>query len=178
MIVRKVILYIAMSLGGYITDQHGRIDWLHGDNPTDEKTESYHHLLKHVDSVIMSETAFRMIEEKINQYWIRQGLKIYVLSSLTQLSSDHVIVTSEDICSLVQKIKQGSGKDIWICGGQQLITPLIQANMIDEYHISMIPTLIGKGTRLFEDFDQETRLSLIKSYVYNGIVDIEYQKKY
>lgn len=51
----------------------------------------------------MSETAFRMIEEKINQYWIRQGLKIYVLSSLTQLSSDHVIVTSEDICSLVQK---------------------------------------------------------------------------
>lgn len=97
---------------------------------------------------------------------------------MTQLSSDHVIVTSEDICSLVQKIKQESGKDIWICGGQQLITPLIQANMIDEYHISMIPTLIGKGTRLFEDFDQETRLSLIKTYVYNGIVDIEYQKKY
>ncbi len=26
MIVRKVILYIAMSLDGYITDQHGRID--------------------------------------------------------------------------------------------------------------------------------------------------------
>ena len=88
---------------------------------------------------------------------------------MTQLSSDHVIVTSEDICSLVQK-KQDSGKDIWISGGQQLITPLIQANMI--------PTLIGKGTRLFEDFDQEKRLSLIKTYVYNGIVDIEYQKKY
>ncbi len=150
---------------------------LHGDNPTDEKTESYHHLLKHVDSVIMSETAFRMIEKKVNQNWIHQGLKIYVLSSLTQLSSDHVIVTSEDICSLVQK-KQESGKDIWICGGQQLITPLIQTNMIDEYYISMIPTLIGKGTRLFEDFDQEKRLSLIKTYVYNGIVDIEYQKKY
>ena len=101
--MRKVILYIAMSLDGYITDQHGRIDWLHGDNSTDEKTESYHHLLKHVDSVIISETAFRMIEKKVNQYWIHQGLKIYVLSSLTQLSSDHVIVTSEDICSLVQK---------------------------------------------------------------------------
>ena len=62
--MRKVILYIAMSLDGYITDQHGRIDWLHGDNPTDEKTESYHHLLKHVDSVIMSETAFRMIRKE------------------------------------------------------------------------------------------------------------------
>ena len=97
---------------------------------------------------------------------------------MTQLSSDHVIVTSEDICSLVQKIKQESGKDIWICGGAQIIQSLMQNQMIDEYHISMIPTLIGKGKRLFEDFDQEKRLSLIKTYVYNGIVDIEYQKKY
>ena len=114
--MRKVILYIAMSLDGYITDQHGRIDWLHGDNPTDEKTESYHHLLKHVDSVIMSETAFRMIEKKVNQYWIRQGLKIYVLSSLTQLSSDHVIVTSEDILFISSKNKTGIWKrylDLW-----------------------------------------------------------------
>ena len=116
MIVRKVILYIAMSLDGYITDQHGRIDWLHGDNPTDEKTESYHHLLKHVDSVIMSETAFRMIEKKVNQYWTHQGLKIYVLSSLTQLSSDHVIVTSEDILFISSKNKTGIWKrylDLW-----------------------------------------------------------------
>lgn len=116
MIVRKVILYIAMSLDGYITDQHGRIDWLHGDNPTDEKTESYHHLLKHVDSVIMSETACRMIEKKVNQYWIHQGLKIYVLSSLTQLSSDHVIVTSEDILFISSKNKTGIWKrylDLW-----------------------------------------------------------------
>ena len=114
--MRKVILYITMSLDGYITDQHGRIDWLHGDNPTDEKTESYHHLLKHVDSVIMSEKAFRMIGKKVNQYWIHQGLKIYVLSSLTQLSSDHVIVTSEDILFISSKNKTGIWKrylDLW-----------------------------------------------------------------
>lgn len=114
--MRKVILYIAMSLDGYITDQHGRIDWLHGDNPTDEKTESYHHLLKHVDSVIISEKAFRMIEKKVNQYWIHQGIKIYVLSSLTQLSSDHVIVTSEDILFISSKNKTGIWKrylDLW-----------------------------------------------------------------
>lgn len=114
--MRKVILYITMSLDGYITDQHGRIDWLHGDNPTDEKTESYHHLLKHVDSVIISEKAFRMIEKKVNQYWIHQGLKIYVLSSLTQLSSDHVIVTSEDILFISSKNKTGIWKrylDLW-----------------------------------------------------------------
>lgn len=175
--MRKVILYIAMSLDGYIADQYGRIDWLHGENDL-QQTESYYHLLKHVDSVIMSEKAFHTIEKKLNQQWLHQGLKIYVLSSLTHLSLEHVVLTSEDICTLVHRLKQEKGKDIWICGGQHFITPLIQANMIDEYHISMIPTLIGKGIRLFEDFDQEKRLSLIKTYVYNGIVDIEYKKKY
>ena len=56
--MRKVILYIAMSLDGYMADQDGRIDWLHGDNTSYPPTESYYHLLKHVDCVIMSEKAF------------------------------------------------------------------------------------------------------------------------
>ncbi|UTY39204.1 dihydrofolate reductase family protein [Allocoprobacillus halotolerans] len=74
---------------------------------------------------------------------------------MTHLSLEHVVLTSEYIWTLVHRLKQEKGKDIWICSGQHFITPLIQANMIDEYHISMIPTLIGKGIRLFEDFDQE-----------------------
>lgn len=64
--MRKVILYIAMNLDGYIADQYGRIDWLHGENDL-QQTESYYHLLKHVDSVIMSEKAFHTIEKKIDQ---------------------------------------------------------------------------------------------------------------
>ena len=175
--MRKVILYIAMSLDGYMADQDGRIDWLHGDNTSYPPTESYYHLLKHVDCVIMSEKAFQMMQKKLEQQ-IHQGLKIYVLSSITQLSFDNIVFTLEDIRTLVKRLKQEDGKNIWICGGQQFITPLIQANMIDEYHTSMIPALIGKGARLFEDFDHEKRLSLIKTYVYNGIVDIEYEKKY
>ena len=46
--MRKVILYIAMSLDGYMADQDGRIDWLHGDNTSYPPNESYYHLLKHV----------------------------------------------------------------------------------------------------------------------------------
>ena len=42
--------------------------------------------------------------------------------------------------------------------------------MIDEYHISMIPALIGKGARLFEDFDHDKRLSLIKTLFIMGLL--------
>ena len=95
---------------------------------------------------------------------------------MTQLSSDHVIVTSEDICSLVQK-KQDSGKDIWICGGQQLITPLIQANMIDEYHISIIPILLGSGISLFHTGFSTIPLQLVESHENNGILDTIYIRR-
>ena len=96
---------------------------------------------------------------------------------MTQLSSDHVIVTSEDICSLVQKIKQESGKDIWICGGQQLITPLIQTNMIDEYYISIMPTILGSGIRLFEESQDEIKLKLVHTQSYNGITELAYARR-
>ena len=44
------------------------------------------------------------------------------LSSITQLSFDNIVFTLEDIRTLVKRLKQEDGKNIWICGGQQFIT--------------------------------------------------------
>ena len=62
----------------------------------------------------MSEKTFQMMQKKLEQQ-IHQGLKIYVLSSITQLSFDNIVFTLEDICTLVKRLKQEAGKDIWIC---------------------------------------------------------------
>ena len=49
--------------------------------------------------------------------------------------------------------------------------------LIDEYYISVIPTLLGDGIRLFEDKSTEQKLELVSTQNYNGIVDLVYIKK-
>jgi len=177
--MRKVILFIAMSLDGYIADQNGGVDWLQGQDSNQETKDIYTEFIQNIDTVIMGWNTYHQIVTELSpDQWIYSSLQSYVITHNQKESTENIQFVLQDPSDLIRELKQKEGKDIWICGGAQIIQSLMQNQMIDEYHISMIPTLIGKGTRLFEDFDQEKRLSLIKTYVYNGIVDIEYQKKY
>lgn len=50
--LRKVILYIAMSLEGYIADNKGKVNWLYNFN-TNEIFENCNNSIKNIDTIIM-----------------------------------------------------------------------------------------------------------------------------
>ncbi|MEZ3461503.1 MAG: hypothetical protein K1W23_04865 [Lachnospiraceae bacterium] len=53
----------------------------------------------------------------------------------------------------------------------------MQNHLIDQYHISIIPMILGNGIRLFDVTDQKTDLRLITAKNSNGIVELVYQKR-
>lgn len=77
----------------------------------------------------------------------------------------------------MKQLKAKDGKGIWICGGAHIAQQLINENMIDEYFISVIPTILGGGIRLFEKAEQEIKLKLSKTQTYNGITDLVYVRR-
>jgi dihydrofolate reductase len=46
-------------------------------------------------------------------------------------------------------------KDVGVWGGANLLRQYLQAGLLDEILISLIPILLGDGTRLFENLDPE-----------------------
>jgi len=54
---------------------------------------------------------------------------------------------------------------------------LMKEGMIDRYHISIIPTLLGSGIRLFDSLKGQTKLKLVRSQVYNGIAELVYERR-
>lgn len=68
-------------------------------------------------------------------------------------------------------------KNIWICGGAEVAQQLISNNLIDTYHLVVIPVILGGGISLFGGFTRKIDLTLVETKKYNGIVEVIYNQK-
>lgn len=176
--MRKVVLFIAMSLDGYIASQDGKVDWLEGQSQNEENTNSYATFIKDVDTVIMGWNTYHQIVTELSpEIWVYEGLTSYVVTHRKLSSTNQILFTEKSPCDIVRELKYKEGKNIWICGGANLINQLIKDDLIDEYYISVIPTLLGSGIRLFDTLEKQKKLKLEYTQNYNGIVELVYSRR-
>lgn len=176
--MRKVVLFIAMSLDGYIADANGGIEWLGGQSPDANDMTTYEKFILTVDTVIMGGNTYRQLTTELSpDKWIYSDLISYIVTHSPKQSTHNIHFTTENPCQLVKRLKAETGKDIWICGGASIVQQLIQEDVIDQYYINVIPTILGNGIRLFDKAQKEIKLKLIKTYSYNGITDLVYERR-
>lgn len=109
--------------------------------------------------------------------WIYANLTSYVITHRQLPSKKEIFFTGKAPSDLVRELKTKEGKGIWICGGASIAQQLIQNDLIDEYYISVIPTLLGSGIRLFGTTPDEIKLKLVSTQTYNGIVELIYTRR-
>ncbi|MGE4320655.1 MAG: dihydrofolate reductase family protein [Acholeplasmataceae bacterium] len=172
---QKVKLYIAMTLDGYIADTNGEIDFL-SSYGKDGEDYGYHLFMETIDTVIIGKKTYDQVL-KFDHGYPYQDQMTYVLTH-KKLSSKDKVVFTDDINSMMTQIKASSKKDIFLIGGAQVIKLMLDNDLIDEFHISIIPTLLGDGIRLFLEHETSQDLKLIKTDTYkDGIVKLIYVKK-
>lgn len=176
--MRRVTLFIAMSLDGYIADRSGGVDWLTGTGT--EEPDSYAEFIQGIDTVIMGGNTYRQIITQLSpDTWPYPDLDSYVVTRRSAPSwSSQIHLTSESPCALVRRLREQPGKGIWICGGAALARQLMADDLIDRYHLSIIPTLLGDGIPLFAPGGRALPLQLIRTQSYNGITDLIYERRF
>ena len=176
--MRGAVLYIGMSLDGYIADRNGGVGWMRGQDPADESPGSYPEFLRTVDTVVMGRTTYHQVVTELSPgEWIYAGLHSYVLTHRPQPGPAGITFTDEAPSALIDRLKTQPGRDIWICGGAELVNQLLRENRIDRFHIAVLPILLGSGIRLFSDGRPETPLTLTGTQGYNGITELIYRKR-
>lgn len=175
--MRKTVLFIAMSVDGRIADQKGSVDWLYGHGDESDAVDSYAEFIKGIDTVLMGwNTYHQVVTELVPEAWPYAGLKTYVFTHRACESSNEVVFTDEDPTKVIERLRAEPGKDIWVCGGANVVNQLMKDDMIDRFHLSIIPALLGEGPRLFNERFKQSRLRLIDVKAYDGITDLVYEK--
>ncbi|MBL1224858.1 dihydrofolate reductase family protein [Enterococcus sp. BWR-S5] len=175
---RKIILYIAASLDGYIAEVDGSIDFLTADtSPEVEAFDSYTQLLERIDTVILGRTTYnQLVNELTPGEYPYEDKTSYIITHHPIAGKEQLIFTDEQPDELVQRLKEEEGKDIWIVGGGQIIAPLVVNNLIDEYVITTVPILLGKGIPLFKEMNKSVRVRVVDSYIEQGMITSIYSK--
>ena len=176
--MRKVVLFIAMSLDGYIADLNGSVDWLNGQRDEVENEDTYSEFVKDIDTVVMGwKTYYQVVTELSPSEWVYSDFISYVITHKERTSTDKIRFIHESPSNLVRRLKEEDGKDIWICCGASIVQQLMQDGLIDKFYISIIPTILGSGVRLFGPLDVELKLKLMENRNYNGIMEVIYEKR-
>lgn len=176
--MKKVSLFIAMSLDGYIADIDGSVSWLNGHGNDEDDYDAYSEFVKDIDTVIMGWNTYHQIVTELSpDEWVYHDLITYVVTHKPEASSDKIRFVNKSPVALIKELKEEKGKGIWICGGANLIQQLIREDAIDRYYITVIPTILGSGIRLFDKADCEIPLRLVKTRSYNGMTDLIYTRR-
>lgn len=115
--------------------------------------------MKDIDTVLMGwNTYHQIITELSPNEWVYNDFTTYVVTHNKHTSSDKISFIDESPVELVKKLQEENGKDVWICGGANLIQQVVREDLIDCYYITVIPTILGSGIRLFENVKREIKL--------------------
>ncbi|MGL5415130.1 MAG: dihydrofolate reductase family protein [Clostridium sp.] len=174
--MRKIILNLAISLDGYIASEDGGFDWIVGDGNealNTEKAFEFNEFLEGIDVVVMGGNSAR--QGFFNDY---EDKKVFICTSEEVEDRDNLrFIKKEDIISEVLKEREKEGKDIYLFGGGILIDSFIKEDIIDEYIIATIPTILGKGIPLFLKDNPKIDLKLKEYFVNDGIIVSKYIKR-
>lgn len=122
--MRKVVVFVAVSLDGFLADAEGKVDWIRGEEEGTSDGGIYSSFIRSVDTVIMGYRTYHQIVCELSpEMWVYAGMRSYVVTHREIPSTREIAFTHQDPCDLVRMLKQQPGNDIWVCGGADLGPP-------------------------------------------------------
>lgn len=174
----KIVLYLAMSVDGYIADEQGGVDWLDGDGSQPDAPGSYPVFYKDVDAIVMGWSTYHQIVTHLSpDSWPYEGRPCYVVTHRQETNREGIFFRNGALPALADALKSEYEGSIWICGGASVAGQLLAEGRIDRLWLSVVPVVLGKGIRLFPELPQMLPLKLTDTQHSNGVVDLVYEKR-
>ncbi|GEP91784.1 Dihydrofolate reductase [Chitinophaga terrae (ex Kim and Jung 2007)] len=176
--MRKLSLFIATSLDGYIAKPNDDLRFL---KLVEKEGEDYGYarFSSTIDTIIVGRKTYDYVLKEIGPSHYDNGQRdVYVITRSQRPGVGRTTFYTGSLTELVKQLKSGEGKGIYCDGGAEIINELLNQEQVDEFTISIIPVLLGNGTRLFKDGRPEQLLDLIDVKTFDtGLTQLYFSKK-
>jgi dihydrofolate reductase len=186
--MRRVVLYIAHSLDGFIAGEEGDLSWLPADDSGGDPSQQpasdadrasagdfgYAAFIAGVDTVLMGHTTYRFVQA--HPPYPYAGADGIVWSRQRAGQRDgHVRFTDEPVAEVVRTLRDTPGRDVFVVGGRTVIHPLVEADLIDDYRLFVVPVRLGRGVPLWPSTGARRPLRLLGVQAHaHGLVEMRY----
>jgi dihydrofolate reductase len=190
--MKKIILWINISLDGFIEGPNGEMDWISKD---EEGWDDINDFKRTVDTILIGRVNYQGFvsywpsaarsttlpkSESDHARWIEDTHKIVLSKTLDKVEWKNSRLIKENIADEIKILKQQPGKDIVTFGGAGIASSLIDLNLIDEYLLKVHPVILGTGKSIFnphkEDNKKRINLNLLKTKTFrSGVTQFHYK---
>ena len=143
--MRKVILGFGMTLDGYIARRDDSVDFLAMDKDTEKVMMDF---FATIDTIVMGRktaVASAKLQPEADLPEM-PGIENYVFSRRWKPGKRKgSTVVNEPIAGFIKKLRKRPGKHIFVTGGGQLGRSFLQADLVDELFLGVVPILLGDG---------------------------------
>jgi dihydrofolate reductase len=164
--MRKVILGAAITLDGLIARPDGSVDYL---VMTKEGAALMARFFATIDTIVMGRKTLDVaIALSGGSYKSPMKAPTYVFSrSQPPGEREGVIFTNQSPRAWLTKIRARRGKHIWHMGGGELARSFLEADLIDELFLGVVPILLGAGLPLFPAGFPQRDFTLVENITYS-----------
>ncbi len=176
--MRKVKLQMQMTINGYVAGPNGENGWMTW-NPDDEFLAFLSSVIDSSDTLLLG----RKTAEGIIPFWedtaeknpahpfakkIVDIPKVVFTKTLNQSTWNNTTLTKGNLAEEMANLKKQNGNDILVFGGAGFVSSLIKEGLIDEYHLIVNPTAMGKGMTIFNSLGSIQKFTPIQAKLYPG----------
>jgi dihydrofolate reductase len=188
--MRKVVLFIHLSLDGFAAGPNGELDWMSYDEELEKYAEG---VVSTVGAALYGRVTFQMMEsywptvlknssstkhDIDHAHWIEKISKVVFSKSLNKVEWNNTRLIKDNVAEEVSKLKQQPGKDLVIFGSPGLAQTLMRLDLIDEYRLTVNPVVLGVGKPLFKDIRAKVTLKLLETKTFaSGVTGLHYKLK-
>ena len=186
--MRKLVLFMHLSLDGFAAGLNGELDWISYDGELEKYAED---IVSTVGSPLYGRVTYQLMEgywptvlqdseatkhDLEHARWVDDVEKIVFSETLEKVEWNNTRLIKDNIVEEILKLKQQPGKDLVIFGSPSLARSLMQLGLIDVYRLTINPVILGSGIPLFADVEDKINLKLVDSKTFrSGVVALHYE---